>query len=166
MIPERAVRFCNARRVLADAGEGAPRQTLVAKTAFFGFFGVYMEHTLVTILAARKMKKIEAIIKPFKLEDVKEALAALGIEGMTVIEVKGFGRQKGHTEIYRGSEYTVDFLPKIKIEVVVADSLAAPAVDAIVKAARTGKIGDGKVFVSSIDNAVRIRTGELDEQAV
>ncbi|MDH7503921.1 MAG: P-II family nitrogen regulator [Verrucomicrobiota bacterium] len=112
------------------------------------------------------MKKIEAIIKPFKLEDVKEALAALGIEGMTVIEVKGFGRQKGHTEIYRGSEYTVDFLPKIKIEVVVADSLAAPAVDAIVKAARTGKIGDGKVFVSNIDNAVRIRTGELDEQAV
>ncbi|MGC8989077.1 MAG: P-II family nitrogen regulator [Verrucomicrobiia bacterium] len=112
------------------------------------------------------MKKIEAIIKPFKLEDVKEALAALGIEGMTVIEVKGFGRQKGHTEIYRGSEYTVDFLPKIKIEVVVADSLTAPAVDAIVKAARTGKIGDGKVFVSNIDNAVRIRTGELDEQAV
>jgi len=166
VIRERAVRFCNARWVLADAGEGAPRQTLVAKTAFFGFFGVYMEHTLVTILAARKMKKIEAIIKPFKLEDVKEALAALGIEGMTVIEVKGFGRQKGHTEIYRGSEYTVDFLPKIKIEVVVADSLAAPAVDAIVKAARTGKIGDGKVFVSSIDNAVRIRTGELDEQAV
>ncbi|HOK77984.1 MAG TPA: P-II family nitrogen regulator [Verrucomicrobiota bacterium] len=112
------------------------------------------------------MKKIEAIIKPFKLEEVKEALAALGIEGMTVIEVKGFGRQKGHTEIYRGSEYTVDFLPKIKIEVVVADSLTAPAVDAIVKAARTGKIGDGKVFVSNIDNAVRIRTGELDEQAV
>lgn len=137
-----------------------------AKVSFFGFFGVYMEYTLVRILAARKMKKIEAIIKPFKLEDVKEALAALGIEGMTVIEVKGFGRQKGHTEIYRGSEYTVDFLPKIKIEVVVADSLAAPAVDAIVKAARTGKIGDGKVFVSSIDNAVRIRTGELDEQAV
>lgn len=125
-----------------------------------------MEYTLVRILAARKMKKIEAIIKPFKLEDVKEALAALGIEGMTVIEVKGFGRQKGHTEIYRGSEYTVDFLPKIKIEVVVADSLTAPAVDAIVKAARTGKIGDGKVFVSNIDNAVRIRTGELDEQAV
>ncbi len=125
-----------------------------------------MEYTLVRILAARKMKKIEAIIKPFKLEEVKEALAALGIEGMTVIEVKGFGRQKGHTEIYRGSEYTVDFLPKIKIEVVVADSLTAPAVDAIVKAARTGKIGDGKVFVSNIDNAVRIRTGELDEQAV
>lgn len=112
------------------------------------------------------MKKIEAIIKPFKLEDVKEALAALGIEGMTVIEVKGFGRQKGHTEIYRGSEYTVDFLPKIKIEVVVADSLVAPAVDAIVKAAKTGKIGDGKVFVSDIENAVRIRTGELGEQAV
>lgn len=112
------------------------------------------------------MKKIEAIIKPFKLEDVKEALAAIGVEGMTVIEVKGFGRQKGHTEIYRGSEYTVDFLPKIKIEVVVADNLVATAVDAIVKAAKTGKIGDGKVFVLNVENAVRIRTGELGEQAV
>ncbi|MCX8109311.1 MAG: P-II family nitrogen regulator [Verrucomicrobiae bacterium] len=112
------------------------------------------------------MKKIEAIIKPFKLEDVKEALAALGVEGMTVIEVKGFGRQKGHTEIYRGSEYTVDFLPKIKIEVVVPDNLEPAAVDAIVKAAKTGKIGDGKVFVSTIESAVRIRTGELNEQAV
>ncbi len=112
------------------------------------------------------MKKIEAIIKPFKLEDVKEALSGLGVEGMTVSEVKGFGRQKGHTEIYRGSEYTVDFLPKIKIEVVLADGQVAPAVDAIVKAAKTGKIGDGKVFVSSIENAIRIRTEETGEQAV
>jgi nitrogen regulatory protein PII len=112
------------------------------------------------------MKKIEAIIKPFKLEDVKDALAGLGVEGMTVSEVKGFGRQKGHTEIYRGSEYTVDFLPKIKIEIVLADSQAMAAVDAIVKAAKTGKIGDGKVFVSPIENAVRIRTEETGEQAV
>lgn len=112
------------------------------------------------------MKKIEAIIKPFKLEDVKEALSELGVEGMTVSEVKGFGRQKGHTEIYRGSEYTVDFLPKIKLETVVADSVVAAAVEAIVKAAKTGKIGDGKVFVSSIENAVRIRTEETGEQAV
>jgi nitrogen regulatory protein P-II 1 len=112
------------------------------------------------------MKKIEAIIKPFKLEDVKEALSSLGVQGMTVSEVKGFGRQKGHTEIYRGSEYTVDFLPKIKIEVVLADSVSAQAVDAIIKAAKTGKIGDGKVFVSSIDNAIRIRTEETGEQAV
>ena len=112
------------------------------------------------------MKKIEAIIKPFKLEDVKEALSGLGVEGMTVSEVKGFGRQKGHTEIYRGSEYTVDFLPKIKIEVVLSDAQAVAAVEAIVKAAKTGKIGDGKVFVSSIENAVRIRTEETGEQAV
>ncbi|HEU5124429.1 MAG TPA: P-II family nitrogen regulator [Verrucomicrobiae bacterium] len=112
------------------------------------------------------MKKIEAIIKPFKLEDVKEALAGLGVEGMTVTEVKGFGRQKGHTEIYRGSEYTVDFLPKLKIEVVLGDSSTEAAVDAIVKAARTGKIGDGKVFVSAVENAVRIRTEETGEQAV
>jgi nitrogen regulatory protein P-II 1 len=112
------------------------------------------------------MKKIEAIIKPFKLEDVKEALSGLGIEGMTVVEVKGFGRQKGHTEIYRGSEYTVDFLPKVKIELVLADAMIAPAVEAIVKTAKTGKIGDGKVFVSSVENAVRIRTEETGEQAV
>jgi nitrogen regulatory protein P-II 1 len=112
------------------------------------------------------MKKIEAIIKPFKLEEVKEALAGVGVEGMTVSEVKGFGRQKGHTEIYRGSEYTVDFLPKIKIEVVLADGEVSTAVDAIVKAAKTGKIGDGKVFVSSVENAVRIRTEETGEQAV
>ena len=112
------------------------------------------------------MKKLEAIIKPFKLEEVKEALAELGIEGMTVTEVKGFGRQKGHTEIYRGSEYTVDFLPKIKVEVVLAENRVAEAVQAIVKAAKTGKIGDGKVFVSSIENALRIRTEETGEQAV
>ena len=112
------------------------------------------------------MKKIEAIIKPFKLEDVKEALSGLGVEGMTVSEVKGFGRQKGHTEIYRGSEYTVDFLPKLKVEVVLTDTQVAAAVEAIVKAAKTGKIGDGKVFVSSIENAVRIRTEETGEQAV
>ena len=112
------------------------------------------------------MKKIEAIIKPFKLEEVKDALGEVGIEGMTVTEVKGFGRQKGHTEIYRGSEYTVDFLPKIKIELVLADNLATGAVDAIVKAAKTGKIGDGKVFVSAIENAVRIRTEETGEAAI
>ena len=112
------------------------------------------------------MKKIEAIIKPFKLEAVKEALAGLGVEGMTVSEVKGFGRQKGHTEIYRGSEYTVDFLPKIKVEVVLVDAQVAAAVDAIVKAAKTGKIGDGKVFVSSVENAIRIRTEETGERAV
>jgi nitrogen regulatory protein P-II 1 len=112
------------------------------------------------------MKKIEAIIKPFKLEDVKEALSEIGIEGMTISEVKGFGRQKGHTEIYRGSEYTVDFLPKLKVEVVLADANVSAAVDAIVKAAKTGKIGDGKVFVSSIENAVRIRTEETGEHAV
>ena len=112
------------------------------------------------------MKKIEAIVKPFKLEDVKEALTEIGIEGMTVSEVKGFGRQKGHTEIYRGSEYTVDFLPKLKLEIVLGDANVGAAVDAIVKAAKTGKIGDGKVFVSTIDNAVRIRTEETGEQAV
>src|SRR3989442_14472444 len=110
------------------------------------------------------MKKIEAIIKPFKVEDVKEALTEIGIEGMTVTEVKGFGRQKGHTEIYRGSEYTVDFLPKIKVEIVVTDASADPVLNAIIKAAKTGKIGDGKVFVSSIDEAVRIRTEEKGDK--
>ena len=113
-----------------------------------------------------RMKKIEAIIKPFKLEDVKAALTALGVEGMTVTEVKGFGRQKGHTEIYRGSEYTVDFLPKTKVEVVVGDEQADSAVREIVKAARTGKIGDGKIFVTTIDEAIRIRTEEHGEKAV
>lgn len=114
----------------------------------------------------RTMKKIEAIIKPFKLEEVKDALSEVGIEGMTVSEVKGFGRQKGHTEIYRGSEYTVDFLPKIKLEVVVADSELDGAVAAILKSAKTGKIGDGKVFVSNVEDAVRIRTEERGESAV
>ena len=112
------------------------------------------------------MKKIEAIIKPFKLEEVKDALSEIGIEGMTVSEVKGFGRQKGHTEIYRGSEYTVDFLPKIKIELVITDPQVEAAVAAIIKSARTGKIGDGKVFVSSIEQAVRIRTEEKGDSAV
>src|SRR5262249_44963649 len=112
------------------------------------------------------MKKIEAIIKPFKLEEVKDALGEVGIEGMTVTEVKGFGRQKGHTEIYRGSEYTVDFLPKIKIELVLGDDKLDDAIEAIVKAAKTGKIGDGKVFVSTIDEAVRIRTEEKGVAAV
>jgi len=112
------------------------------------------------------MKKIEAIIKPFKLEEVKDSLAELGIEGMTVSEVKGFGRQKGHTEIYRGSEYTVDFLPKIKIEVVLIDSLVEQAMQAIVNSAKTGKIGDGKVFVLPVEEAVRIRTDETGDKAV
>ena len=112
------------------------------------------------------MKKIDAIIKPFKLEEVKEALAGVGVQGLTVSEVKGFGRQKGHTEIYRGSEYTVDFLPKIKVEVVVTNALMRQAIDAIVQAARTGKIGDGKVFVSNVETAIRIRTEESGEEAV
>jgi nitrogen regulatory protein PII len=112
------------------------------------------------------MKLIVAIIKPFKLEEVKTALAEMNIEGMTVTEVKGFGRQKGHTEIYRGSEYTVDFLPKVKIEIVTSDELAARAVDAIVKGAKTGKIGDGKVFVMPVEDTIRIRTGERGDAAV
>jgi len=112
------------------------------------------------------MKKIEAIIKPFKLDEVREALSELGASGLTVTEVKGFGRQKGHTELYRGAEYVVDFLPKIKIEVVVADAMVETAVEAIVKAAHTGKIGDGKIFVTSVEQVVRIRTGETDEGAI
>ena len=112
------------------------------------------------------MKRIDAIIKPFKLEDVKEALTGLGIVGMTVTEVKGFGRQKGHTEIYRGSEYTVDFLPKLKLELVVADDQAANAVKSIQAAANTGKIGDGKIFITSVESATRIRTGETGEDAL
>jgi nitrogen regulatory protein P-II 1 len=112
------------------------------------------------------MKKIEAIIKPFKLDDVREALSEAGVSGLTVTEVKGFGRQKGHTELYRGAEYVVDFLPKIKIEVVVPAALADAAVDAIIKAARTGKIGDGKIFISAVEQVIRIRTGEMDEAAI
>ena len=118
------------------------------------------------ITRGKHVKKIEAVVKPFKLEEVKDALSALGIQGMTVIEVKGFGRQKGHTEIYRGSEYVVDFLPKVLIELVLADNLAPTAVEAIIKAAKTGKIGDGKIFVSNVENTIRIRTGETGEQAV
>ena len=112
------------------------------------------------------MKKIEAIIKPFKMDDVKSALMELGVQGLTVVEVKGFGRQKGHTEIYRGSEYTVDFLPKIKIDVVVNDDQVKAVLEAIVKSAKTGKIGDGKIFVSAVEQVIRIRTGETDAQAV
>jgi len=112
------------------------------------------------------MKKIEAIIKPFKLDEVKHALGEIGVEGMTVSEVKGFGRQKGHTEIYRGSEYTVDFLPKVKIEIVLSDALAQKALDVIVKSAKTGKIGDGKVFLLPVEEAYRIRTDERGEKAV
>jgi nitrogen regulatory protein P-II 1 len=112
------------------------------------------------------MKKVEAIIKPFKLDEVREALSEIGVTGLTVTEVKGFGRQKGHTELYRGAEYVVDFLPKAKVEVIVADSLVERAIEAIVKAARTGKIGDGKIFVTSVEQVVRIRTGESGEAAV
>jgi nitrogen regulatory protein PII len=112
------------------------------------------------------MKKIEAIVKPFKLEEVRDALSGVGVTGMTVTEVKGFGRQKGHTEIYRGSEYTVDFLPKLKIEVVTEDSESDSAVEAIIKAAKTGKIGDGKVFVSPVEDAIRIRTEEKGANAI
>ncbi len=112
------------------------------------------------------MKKIEAIIKPFKLDEVREALSGIGVAGLTVTEVKGFGRQKGHTELYRGAEYVVDFLPKIKLEIVVADNLAEAAVDAIINAARTGKIGDGKIFITNVEQVVRIRTGESGEAAI
>ncbi len=112
------------------------------------------------------MKKIEAIIKPFKLDEVRETLSEMGCSGLTVTEVKGFGRQKGHTELYRGAEYTVDFLPKVKVEVVLADNMVEKAIDAIVKAAKTGKIGDGKIFVFPVDQVVRIRTGETGEEAV
>ena len=112
------------------------------------------------------MKKIEAIIKPFKLDDVRDALTDIGINGMTVTEVKGFGRQKGHTEIYRGAEYAVDFLPKIRLEIVLEDSMVEQAVEAIVQAANSGKIGDGKIFVTPLERVVRIRTGELDDEAL
>ncbi|MFN3746008.1 MAG: P-II family nitrogen regulator [Hyphomicrobiaceae bacterium] len=112
------------------------------------------------------MKKIEAIIKPFKLDEVKEALQEIGLQGITVLEAKGFGRQKGHTELYRGAEYVVDFLPKVKIEVVLPDEMVGKAVDAIQKAAKTGRIGDGKIFVSTIEEAIRIRTGETGTDAI
>ncbi len=112
------------------------------------------------------MKKIEAIIKPFKLDDVREALSGIGITGMTATEVKGFGRQKGHTELYRGAEYVVDFLPKVKIEIVIADGQTDACIETIMEAARTGKIGDGKIFVTPVDRVVRIRTGDLDDDAI
>jgi nitrogen regulatory protein P-II 1 len=112
------------------------------------------------------MKKIEAIFKPFKLDEVREALSEIGVSGLTVTEVKGFGRQKGHTVLYRGAEYVVDFLPKVKVDVVLPDNLVDSAIDAIVRAARTGKIGDGKIFVSSVDQVIRIRTGETNEAAI
>ncbi|MGE5171876.1 MAG: P-II family nitrogen regulator [Rudaea sp.] len=112
------------------------------------------------------MKKIEAIIKPFKLDEVREALSEVGVSGLTVTEVKGFGRQKGHTELYRGAEYVVDFLPKVKVEMILADALVERAIEAIVKAARTGKIGDGKIFVTAVEQAIRIRTGESGEAAI
>lgn len=112
------------------------------------------------------MKKIEAIIKPFKLDEVREALSEIGVSGLTVTEVKGFGRQKGHTELYRGAEYVVDFLPKVKVEVVVPDDTVESVIEAIIKAARTGKIGDGKIFISGVEQVVRIRTGEMGENAL
>ena len=112
------------------------------------------------------MKKVDAIIKPFKLDDVREALSGIGITGMTATEVKGFGRQKGHTELYRGAEYVVDFLPKVKIEIVINDDQLDSCIDAITQAAKTGKIGDGKIFVTSVEKIIRIRTGEQDESAV
>ncbi len=112
------------------------------------------------------MKKIECIIKPFKLEDVKDALSEIGIQGMTATEVKGFGRQKGHTELYRGSEYTVDFLPKVKLDIIIKDEDTDKVIEAIMQAARTGRIGDGKIFVTPVEKVVRIRTGEVDAQAI
>jgi nitrogen regulatory protein P-II 1 len=112
------------------------------------------------------MKQVTAIIKPFKLDEVREALSEIGVTGLTVTEVKGFGRQKGHTELYRGAEYTVDFLPKVKVEVVVSDKLLDPSIEAIIRAARTGKIGDGKIFVTDVSHVIRIRTGETNEDAV
>jgi nitrogen regulatory protein P-II 1 len=121
---------------------------------------------MLSIIQGAKMKKIEAIIKPFKLDEVKEALQEIGLQGITVIEAKGFGRQKGHTELYRGAEYVVDFLPKVKIEVVLSDDMLDKAVEAIQKAAKTGRIGDGKIFISTVEDAIRIRTGESGRDAI
>lgn len=143
-----------------NCSAGKIQRCFFIKTAIEIFF------SLAYVFPRNFMKKIEAIIKPFKVEEVKEALNEIGIEGMTVTEVKGFGRQKGHTEIYRGSEYTVDFLPKIKIEIVLADEAVDGAIAAIIRSAKTGKIGDGKVFVLPIENAIRIRTEETGEKAV
>jgi nitrogen regulatory protein P-II 1 len=121
---------------------------------------------MLSMIQGARMKKIEAIIKPFKLDEVKEALQEIGLQGITVIEAKGFGRQKGHTELYRGAEYVVDFLPKVKIEVVLSDDMLDKAVEAIQKAAKTGRIGDGKIFISTIEDAIRIRTGESGRDAI
>lgn len=112
------------------------------------------------------MKRIEAVIKPFKLDEVREALSAIGVNGLTVTEVKGFGRQKGHTELYRGAEYVVDFLPKIKVELILTEAMVEPAIEAIIKSAHTGKIGDGKIFVTNVEQVIRIRTGETGESAI
>ena len=131
---------------------------------FLQLLGKYAYNT--RYFVSEHMKKVEAIIKPFKLDEVKEALQEIGVEGLTVLEAKGFGRQKGHTELYRGAEYIVDFLPKVKVEVVIPDQMLDPVIDAILAAAKTDKIGDGKVFVSTIDKAIRIRTGEIDEDAI
>ena len=127
---------------------------------------LYWPVALLPYREGRFMKKIEAVVKPFKLDEVRESLAEVGVSGLTVTDVKGFGRQKGHTELYRGAEYVVDFLPKVKIEVVVPDDMVDNAIEAIVKAARTGKIGDGKIFVTSVEHVVRIRTGETNESAI
>ena len=136
---------------------------VVVQAVVFGHFVIL---NYAHVVSENFMKKIEAVIKPFKLDEVREALAEVGVTGLTVNEVKGFGRQKGHTELYRGAEYVVDFLPKVKIEVVVSEKLVEPAIEAIVKAARTGKIGDGKIFVTAVEQVVRIRTGETDEAAI
>jgi nitrogen regulatory protein PII len=174
---QNAVRLRIAKPLGLATGHSAVRCLLLSRLKSaavrsegrFFYNPVYTRKLVASILYEyheNTMKKIEAIIKPFKLDEVKEALSSIGVQGMTVSEVKGFGRQKGHTEIYRGSEYTVDFLPKIKIELVLADSQVNGAVESIVKAAKTGKVGDGKIFVTPIENAIRIRTEEKGEQAV
>jgi nitrogen regulatory protein P-II 1 len=138
----------------------------VAPAARFAATGKSLYYPQFAYALESAMKKIEAIFKPFKLDEVREALSEIGVSGLTVTEVKGFGRQKGHTELYRGAEYVVDFLPKVKVEVVVPDKLMEQAIDAIIKSARTGKIGDGKIFVSDVQQVIRIRTGETDEAAI
>ena len=142
-------------------------QTCWSAFPFRGMRGhVFQGRTLEQARVCKQMKKIEAVIKPFKLDEVKEALHEVGLQGITVVEAKGFGRQKGHTELYRGAEYVVDFLPKVKLEIVCEDDVVERAVEAIIGAARTGRIGDGKIFISSIDEVVRIRTGERGEDAI
>ena len=140
------------------------RRQLAAGVTATGF--MYSSRASDEIHPDIQMKKIEAIIKPFKLDEVREALSEVGVSGLTVTEVKGFGRQKGHTELYRGAEYVVDFLPKVKVEMILADAMVERAIEAIVKAARTGKIGDGKIFITPVDEVIRIRTGETGEDAI